>query len=854
MQDNQVSQPLSGMRVVDLTHGIAGPYCTKLLADHGADVIKVERPGAGDFAREMGPFPDDAPHPEKSGLFLFLNTNKRGITLDLKTQEGVDAVKELVKGADVLVESFKPGTMERLGLGYDTLSKINPDLLMTAVSNFGQTGPYRDYLLNEVTLYATGGRMNGSGLPDRYPLKLGGNHAIYQAGNVAALATLFAWRGREQQGLGGQYIDISMFETQAGSINQRLMSLVQYQYTGEKTVRLGPIRAGYPGGIFPCLDGYISVSVGGPRWASLCNTLGRPDLIDSYYGSAMGQVDLDAKDEFEETIWLPWLFERTMQEIVEVGQANEMLISPIVTIDYAVDNHPQLAFRDYFTEIDHPVAGKFRYPGAPIYNPPGWWKIDRPAPTLGQHNKEVLEGPSGVSGAWKDSASKEAGAGGSAATAAAPSGEEKKLPMEGVRVVDMTVIWAGPYGTMHLGDMGAEVIRVETLQRMPPGRGQFARPDPEAEKKRVISLYPDREPGQRPWNRAGAFNMHARNKHSMTLDINSPMGLETFRRLIEESDLFIENNAFGSMAKLGIDYSTVSQWNPRLIMISTCGFGQTGPWNYYRGIGTQFEFAIGHASVMGYPDMDFEGSPASVATDASSGVTIAMAAIMALKQREKTGKGMFVDIALAENFLPHLGELFMEYTMTGRVPGTPGNRDHLRRSVQGVYRCAGDEEWIAVSMGKIEQWRALCELMGKPELASDERFLDMVGLWANHDDFDRIVSEWTADKDNYEIFHKLQGAGITAGPMMHEAHAFADPQLKERGFFVEIHAPEVGTHMYPGCAFKISGAPFRVRKPPVRLGEDNDYVYREVLGLTEEEYDHLKELGHIGMDFAPHVP
>ena len=156
--------------------------------------------------------------------------------------------------------------------------------------------------------------------------------------------------------------------------------------------------------------------------------------------------------------------------------------------------------------------------------------------------------------------------------------------------------------------------------------------------------------------------------------------------------------------------------------------------------------------------------------------------------------------------------------MTGRVPGTPGNRDHLRRAVQGVYQCAGDQEWIAVSIGKIEQWRALCELMGKPELASDDRFQDMAGLWANHDEFDRIISEWTADKDNYELFHKLQAVGITAGPMMHEAHAFSDPHLKERGFFVEINAPEVGTHLYPGCTFKISGAPFTVRKPPSQAG------------------------------------
>ena len=853
MEEHQVSQPLSGLRVVDLTQGIAGPYCTKLLGDYGADVIKVERPGVGDYARTLGPFPEDTAHSEKSGAFLFLNTNKRGITLDLKSPYGIEAVKEMVKGADVLVESFSPGTMEGFGIGYDVLSKINPGLIMTSISNYGQTGPYRDYLASEITNYAMGGRMHASGMPDRYPLKLGGNHTLYQAGNNAAFATLLAWHGRERNGLGGRYIDVSMFETQMGSINGRLLGLVQYQYTGETGKRLGPIRAGYPGGVFPCADGYISVSVGGPRWPSLCNAIGRPDLVDSYYGSAIGQTDLDARDEFESTIWLPWLLERTMDEVVETGQSNEMLITPIVTIDQAVDHSPQLSFREYFVEVDHPEAGKFRYPGAPIFNDKGWWSIQMPAPTLGQHNKEALEGEAGISGAWKSSQSIESDRSGYRAISPASDTGEKKLPLEGVRVADMTVIWAGPYGTMFLGDMGAEVIRVETLQRMPPGRSQFARPDPDAEKKRITSPYPNRDPGERAWNRSAGFNVHARNKHSMTLDLNSPMGLETFRRLIEASDLFIENNAFGSMAKLGIDYSVVSQWNPRLIMISICGFGQTGPWNYYRGIGTQFESAIGHSTVIGYPDMDVEGAPGSVATDASSGVTIAIAALMALRQREKTGRGCFVDISLAENFLPHLGELFMEYTMTGRVPGPSGNRDHLRQEVQGAYQCGGDDEWITINVGSIEQWHALCHLMEKPELIEDERFGDMAGLWANHNEVDRIIGEWTADKDNIELFHRLQKAGVTSGPVMHEAHAYADPQMKDRGFFVKVDAPEVGVHWYPGATYKISGIPFEVRKPPVRLGEDNDYVYRDVLGLTEEEYDHLKELGHIGMDFAPHV-
>ena len=416
----------------------------------------------------------------------------------------------------------------------------------------------------------------------------------------------------------------------------------------------------------------------------------------------------------------------------------------------------------------------------------------------------------------------------------------------------MTVIYAGPYATMFLGDMGAEVIRVESLNQLPAtSRGQFARPSKESQAKAATSPYPDRDPGERPWNRFGGFTQHSRNKHGISLDLTGPGGLETFRRLIEVSDIFIENNAFGSMDRLGVSWPTVSQWNPRLIMISATGFGQTGPWNYYRGIGSQFEAATGHASVTGYPNMDAEGIPGSVASDASTGVTLAMAAVMALHQRQKTGRGVRLDVALGENFMPHLGELFMDYTINGRVATSPGNRDPW--FVQGAYQCAGDDEWIAISIGRIEQWHALCRVMGRPELVEDERFEDMTSLRTHHDDFDRIVREWTVDKDPIELFHTLQKEGVIAGPLLHEIHAFNDPHLKERGFFVEVTAPEVGTHLYPSTTFKMSETPFEIRKPPVRLGEDNDYVYREVLGLSEEEYDRLKAAGQIGMDYAPHV-
>jgi crotonobetainyl-CoA:carnitine CoA-transferase CaiB-like acyl-CoA transferase len=829
------NQPLSDIRVIDLTHGIAGPYCTKVLSDFGADVVKVEKPGTGDYARRLGPFPGDINDPEKSGIFLYLNSNKKGITLDLKSPAGVEALKDLVKSADILVESFKPGAMEKLGLGYDVLKGINPNLIMTSVSNFGQTGPYKDYLASELVFTAMGSRMGASGLPEKYPLKLGGNHIQYQAGNSAAMATLFAWYGREYQSLGGQQVDVSIFETQMGSINMRLLGLVQYQYTGDKGLRLGPVRAGYPSGPFPCADGYVSVSGGGQRFGRVANAIGRPDLLESYYSTPEGQADLDAREEFEMTIWLPWVLERTMDEIVETGQANEMLVTPILTIDQVVDNNPQLQYRNYWVELDHAAAGKLRYPGATVFK--DWWQLKRPAPLLGEHNNEVLGGIATL----PDKSIPVSGSDG--------IGSDNKFPFDGVRVISMGVIYAAPYGTMFLADMGAEVIRVETLTRLPAtSRGQFARPSRESLLKAAFAPYPDREPGERPWNRFGGFNQHARNKYGITLDLTKPEGHEAIKKLVEVSDVFIENNGVGSMDRLGIPYSVLSEWNPNIIMISINGFGQTGPWNYYAGIGTQFEAAIGHATIMGYPDMDAEGSPASVASDAACGVTVALATTIALHERARTGHGSYVDISLAENFAPHLGEVFMDYIINGRVAGPLGNRDHMGNMAQGVYQCAGDEEWIAISIANINEWDKICNLIG-----TDKSFSDMSDLISSQDEIDSIISTWTADKDPIDLFHKLQAEGIMAGHIMHEAHAFDDPHVKDREFFVEITHPEAGTHLYPSTIFKMSKVPFVVRKPPVRVGEDNDYVFQEVLHFTEDEYQLLKDKGHIGMDYGPDV-
>ena len=248
-------QLLENVKVLDLTHYVAGPYCTKLLADYGADVIKVERPGIGDRARRIGPFPKDLPHPEKSGLFLHLNGNKRSVTLNMKSGRGRRLLEALAQWADILVESFRPGVMARLGLSYEALSNINPALVMVSLSNFGQTGPYKNYALDEITGYGMGGMMHANGLPDREPLKLGGRVGLYQAGTVAAGATVTSLYGARAAGM-GDHLDISIFETQAGSIDRRANWVLAYQYTGENALRLGP---NIYSGLRPASDGYIDM-------------------------------------------------------------------------------------------------------------------------------------------------------------------------------------------------------------------------------------------------------------------------------------------------------------------------------------------------------------------------------------------------------------------------------------------------------------------------------------------------------------------------------------------------------------------------------------------------------------------
>ncbi|MXY21676.1 MAG: CoA transferase [Dehalococcoidia bacterium] len=429
-----------------------------------------------------------------------------------------------------------------------------------------------------------------------------------------------------------------------------------------------------------------------------------------------------------------------------------------------------------------------------------------------------------------------------------------RLPLEGVRVLDMTVVWAGPYCTTLLADLGAEVIRVESIQVFgPPTRGSSARP-PQFVIENLppfIGGMPNREGGARPWNRYPLFNAHARNKLSMTVDLLRPEGKEIFNRMVAISDVLVENNPTETMQKLGISYDELKKINPGFIMLRMPAYGNTGPYQNHRSLGIHIEGVIGHSLLRGYTDLDPSANTQVYMADAAAGVGGAFAVACALNHRRRTGEGQLMELSQGENAVPYLGQAFMDYSMNGRSQTTLGNRHPT--ALQGVYPCKGDDRWIAITIFDDRDWELFREAIGNPEWAREPQFATHESRRENQDALDRHISKWTCDQDHREAMSLLQSYGIAAGAVLDQKDAVEDPHLQARAMFEEAFQSDVGTHMYARAPFKMSESDVRIRRGPVTLGQDNEYVYKTLLKLSDAEYDALVEAGHIGDEYAEHV-
>ncbi|MEE9284512.1 MAG: CoA transferase [Dehalococcoidia bacterium] len=430
-----------------------------------------------------------------------------------------------------------------------------------------------------------------------------------------------------------------------------------------------------------------------------------------------------------------------------------------------------------------------------------------------------------------------------------------RLPLSRIRVLDLTLIWAGPYAVMQLADLGAEIIRVESCQHHITNTRGFV---PVPTKDMVESLgylagmYVDMDPGPRPWNRFGMFNALGRNKLSMTVDMNRPDGRAIVHELVKVCDVFIENNSLGLMRRFGLDYETVRAINPTMVYVTMPLQGLYGPYADYIGFGPNGEAMSGILSLRGYEGDDPSTAGQGNHMDAVSGIAAAYATVMALYQRDRTGRGQFVEVSQVEHLVNQIGGPLMDAAMNGRVQTPTGNRDPVR-APQGTYRCRGEDRWVAISVGTDEEWAGLCRAIGKPALAQAPSYAGNLARRRRHDEIDALITEWSSTQDAREAMALLQRHGVPAGMVADDRDAHEDPQLAQRGFFHEMRQADCGVHRYPGHSYQLSETPLRFDSPPPLLGQHNDYVYRELLGRSDAEIQRLTVLGHIGDGYVPGV-
>jgi crotonobetainyl-CoA:carnitine CoA-transferase CaiB-like acyl-CoA transferase len=411
--------------------------------------------------------------------------------------------------------------------------------------------------------------------------------------------------------------------------------------------------------------------------------------------------------------------------------------------------------------------------------------------------------------------------------------------LEGLRVLDLTRVWSGPIAGRQLADLGAQVIHVT-------GRVTLAGAIPPPEVAKILAVYPDDDPGERPYNRQSMGNDFNRNKLEITLELNTPAGVDIFKKLVKISDIVLENYSPRVMPNFGLDHPALKEINPGIILCSMPGFGSTGPLRDWVSYGTNLDPASGLASLMGYPGEEAHMS-GNAYPDPAAGLHAVSAILTAVFHQRRTGKGQFIDLAQSESATVLLGEAALGYSLNGKLPERMANR-HPAYAPQGCYPCRGDEKWVAVAVSSDQEWAGLGQAMGYPEWFDDEKFFDQKSRWENQDELDKLISAWTAERDPIAVMADLQAAGVPAGAVLNAAELTANEHLHARGFFWEIDHPEVGPKIYAGQPFKMSGTPLTLRGPAPCLGQHNEYVLKELLGYSEEEIAALKERDVIGTE------
>jgi crotonobetainyl-CoA:carnitine CoA-transferase CaiB-like acyl-CoA transferase len=783
-------RPLDGIRVLDLADE-KGELAGRLLADMGADVIRVEPP-TGAKSRGAPPFHDD-----KSLYFAFRNFNKRGLGLDLDSEPDRGRLRQLADEADVVIDSFGPGGLAARGLAPDSLVAANPGLVVLSISDFGATGPYRDWVATDATLEALGGMQFQAGLPEKAPLLPPGTPAWDIAGIMGAFAVLAALFQREKTGGHGQVIELSALEALAQQTN---WAISNGSYTRAKGQDVHELRAGsgpmYK--IYRCKTGYVRLVILSPRqWKAMREWLGDPEYLrDPIYDSFLGRMQI--ADAIAVTIGD--LFE-TMghEELAFEAQRRGIVCTPVLSPDEVLANE-HFVSRGTFANEEYA-------PGATGPIAAGFFDVDgerqgyrHRAPEVGEHDAEIL------AGVWP--------------RRERPSGEapEPSLPFEGLRVIDFGIGGVGVEASRFFGQYGADVIKIES--RSAP---DFIRV--------VMST-----------EMSASFASSSCSKRAFGVNLKEPRGLELVHRLIEQADVVIENNSTGAMEKMGVGYETIRQLNPRIVMSSGQLLGSRGAWADWIGYGPSTQPVGGLVHLWNYDDQDDPAGSTSIFPDHLAGRVAALAAVAGLLRRERTGLGAHAELAQVETVTSLIGDLLLK---TGLEPGSArpmGNRSE-RGAPWGSYPCLGEQQWVAITVRDDEDWHKLCLALGNPEWTAKPEYATAAGRRAAHDEIDEHLTAWTSTVSKNTVTQALQMFGVPAAPMLTGSEQITDPHFLARGYPRWVDQQDLAWIAFEGPCFRASGmSDVRVFQAP-KVGEHTRRIAADLLGLPEAEVEQLVEAG-----------
>ena len=777
------SPALTGLRVLDASDESGRP-AGRLLAEMGADVVRVRRGVSG------APLPGAAG--ERGGVLdWWYDGGTRRLPLDLDDARGRAAFADLAARCDVLLETERPGRLASLGLGHDVLSAANPRLVHVSLTPFGATGPRAHWQASDLVAGALGGVLAVTGTPDE-PLNGWGRQSFNIGGFYGAIAALVGLRIARTEAR-AVHVDLSLQQCVTSCTEQVLMYWFFPQVFPERIAkRQGALHWTRVYDVVPCAAGHAMVTPA-PHAGRLFKWMAEDGLLGSLAENPpKTAMELLARNEEIMSAIRAWAATKPAQDVFEGGQRRRLPYGNVQGVREAAAG-PQLTARGFLRPVEVDGA-RVHVPGPPFR------LLDAPAAPAAPPTDEVAA--DAVRAAWPPRTR-----GGAASASGEPSSSSARKPLAGVRVVDFSWVLAGPKTTRVLGDLGADVVKLQTeIRSQGTGHNDF--------------------PFFAMWNRS---------KRSATLDMKHPRALEIVRRLVEQADVVVENFAPGVLERWGIGYDTLRSWNERIVCLALSGCGQDGPWRDHVTFAPTIHALCGLTALTNPPGRRDVGHGISI-SDHVSGLAGALAVLAALDARERTGRGQMIDLSQLELGAYLVGPALVEVGSGGREATAQGNRDGLDDIVPNeVYRCA-DGGWLAVSARDDADWRRLCDALGGDVLAPALRALDVVARRACRAEIDAALGAWASARDADTAMHLLQEAGVPAGKVQDARDLVeGDPQLAARGAFVTVpHATlgEQSLDRFPGTFSGVELDPYRASPA---FGEHTFEVYGELLGMSEEE-------------------